>query len=45
MRVLPPVPIIGREAQEDFVYRKENNQVRKCARDESIQIVLSFLRL
>jgi hypothetical protein len=22
MRILPPVPIIGREAQDDFVYRE-----------------------
>jgi hypothetical protein len=22
MRILPPVPVIAREAQEDFVYRK-----------------------
>jgi hypothetical protein len=28
MRVLPPVPFIGREVQEDFVYRKLNKWSR-----------------
>ncbi len=28
LRILPPVPAIGREAQEDFVYRKLKNEHR-----------------